>query len=80
MAQVATTSAPGQRRRTESSASARSVWIVALNFKVGGGIDQRTTRITHRVDIPHINVTAQAGAQQRVESAVHGHNVIALPR
>ena len=39
------------------------VGVVALNFKVGGGIDQRTTRITHRVGIPHIHVAAQAGTQ-----------------
>ena len=52
---------------------------MALNFKVGGGIDQRATCIAHRVGIPHIYVAAHAGAQQRVEPAVHGDDVIALP-
>lgn len=56
------------------------VRVMALNFKVGGGIDQRTTRITHRVGIPHIYVAAQAGAQQRIESTIHSDNVVALPR
>lgn len=55
------------------------VRIVALNFKIGGGIDQRATCIAHRVGIPHIYVAAQAGDQQRIESAVHGDNVVALP-
>ena len=52
---------------------------MALNFKVGGGIDQRTTCVAHRVGIPHIYIAAQSRAQQRVEPAVHGDNVIALP-
>ena len=52
---------------------------MAFYFKGFGGIDQRATRITHRVDIPYIHVTAQASAQQRVEPAVHGDNVVALP-
>ena len=55
------------------------VWVVALNFKVGGGIDQRTARIAHRVGISHIYIAAQAGAQQRIESTVHSDNVVALP-
>lgn len=53
---------------------------MAFYLKGFGGIDQRTTRITHRVGIPHIHVTAQSRAQQRVESAVHGDNTVALPR
>ncbi len=52
---------------------------MALNFKVGGGIDQRTTCVAHRVGIPHIYIAAQSRAQQCVEPAVHGDNVIALP-
>lgn len=56
------------------------VGVVALNFKVGGGIDQRATGVAHRVGVTDIDVAAQAGAQQRIESAVHGDNVIALPR
>lgn len=55
------------------------VGVVAFYLKGFGGIDQRTTRVAYRVGIPHINVTAQAGAQQRVESAVHSDDVIALP-
>lgn len=55
------------------------VGVVALNFKVGGSIDQCATGIAHRIGIPHIYVAAQAGTQQRVESAVHGDNVVALP-
>lgn len=55
------------------------VRVMALYFKVFGGIDQRTARIAHRVGISHIYIAAQAGAQQRIESAVHGDNVIALP-
>ena len=53
---------------------------MALYLKGFGGIDQRAARITHRVGIPHIYIAAQAGAQQRIESAVHGDNVVALPR
>ena len=53
---------------------------MALNFKVGGGIDQRAARVAHRVDIPHIHVAAQSRAQQRVEPAVHSDNVVALTR
>ena len=52
---------------------------MALNFKVGGGIDQRATCVAYRVGISYIYVAAQAGAQQRVEPAVHGDNVVALP-
>ncbi len=55
------------------------VGVVTLNFKVGGGIDQRTTRVTYRVGIPHINVAAQAGTQKGIQAAVHGDNVVALP-
>ena len=53
---------------------------MALYLKGLGGIDQRAARIAHRVGIPHIYVAAQASAQQCVEPAVHGDNVIALPR
>lgn len=56
------------------------VWVVALNFKVGGGIDQRATCIAHRIGIPYIYVAAKSRAQQRVEPSVHGDNVAALPR
>ena len=56
------------------------VWVVALYFKGFGGIDQSTTRVAHRVGIPHIYVAGQASAQQCVEPAVHGDNVVALPR
>lgn len=55
------------------------VGVVAFNFKVGGGIDQRTARVAHRVGISYIYVAAQTGAQQRVEPAVRGDNVVALP-
>ncbi len=56
------------------------VGVVALNFKVGGGIDQRTACVAHRIGISYIHVAAQAGTQQSVESAIHGDNVVALPR
>ena len=56
------------------------VRVVALYLKGFGGIDQRTAGITHRVGIPHIHVTAQSRAQKCVEPAVHGDNVVALPR
>lgn len=52
---------------------------MALYLKGFGGIDQRTTGFAYRIGIPHINVAAQTGSQQRVESAVHGDNVVALP-
>lgn len=52
---------------------------MALNFKVGGGIDQRATCIAHRIGISYIYVAAQPRDQQRVEPAVHGDDVIALP-
>ena len=53
---------------------------MTLNFKVGGSIDQRAAGVAHRVGISHIHVAAQSRAQQCVESAVHGDNVVALPR
>ena len=53
---------------------------MTLNFKVGGGIDQRTTGVAHRVGVTDIDIAAQAGAQKRVEPAVYGDNVVALPR
>ena len=56
------------------------VGVVTLNFKVGGNIDQHAAGVTHRVGISHIHVAAQSRAQQRVEPAIHGDNVVALPR
>ena len=53
---------------------------MALNFKVGGSIDLRATRVAHRVGISNIYVAAKPRAQQRIEPAVHGNNVVALPR
>lgn len=55
------------------------VRIMALNFKVGGGIDQRATCIAHCVGISYIHVAAQAGTQKGIQAAVHGDNVVALP-
>lgn len=55
------------------------VGIVALYLKGVGGIDHRTTRIAHRVGISHIYIAAQPYAQQRIEPAVHGDNVVTLP-
>lgn len=52
---------------------------MALNFKVGGGIDQRSARVAHRVGIPHIYVAAQASTQQGVQAAVYSNDVVALP-
>ena len=52
---------------------------MALYLKGFGGIDHRAACVAHRVGIPHINVAAQTGAQQRVEPAVHGDNVVTLP-
>ena len=52
---------------------------MALNFKVGGGIDQCATCIAHRVGIPHIYVAAQTGTQQSIQAAVHSDDVVALP-
>ena len=56
------------------------VGVVALYLKGLVGIDQRATGVAHRVGISYIHVAAQASAQQRVEPAVHGDNVVALPR
>ena len=56
------------------------VRVVAFHFKVLGSIDQRATRIAHRVGISHIYVAAQSRAQQRIQPAVYGDNVVALPR
>ena len=53
---------------------------MALYLKSFGGIDQRAAGVAHRVGVPHIHVAAQPRAQQRVEPAVHGDNVVALPR
>ncbi len=55
------------------------VGVMTLHLKCFGGIDQRATCIAHRVGIPHIHVAVQSRAQQRIETAVHGDNVIALP-
>lgn len=55
------------------------VGVVALNFEVSGGIDQRSALITHRVGISYIHVAAQAGTQKGIQAAIHGDNVVALP-
>ena len=55
------------------------VGVVALYLKGLVGIDQRATGVAHRVGISYIHVATQASAQQRVEPAVHGDNVVALP-
>lgn len=55
------------------------VRVVALNFKVLSGINKSATGFAYRIGVPYIYVAAQSRAQQRVESAVHGDNVIALP-
>ncbi len=52
---------------------------MSLNFKVGGDIDQSTSLITYGVGVAHVDVAAQAGAQQSVETAVHSDNVVTLP-
>lgn len=55
------------------------VGVVALNFKVLSGINKSATGFAYRIGVPYIYVAAQSRAQQRVESTVHGDNVIALP-
>lgn len=55
------------------------VRVVALNFKVLSGINKSATGFAYRIGVPYIYVAAQSRAQQRVESAVHGDNVVALP-
>lgn len=52
---------------------------MALNFKVLSGINKSATGFAYRIGVPYIYFAAQAGAQQCVESAVHGDNVVALP-
>ena len=52
---------------------------MALNFKVLSGINKSATGFAYRIGVPYIHVAAQASAQQRVETAVHGDNVVALP-
>ena len=52
---------------------------MTLYLKGFSGIDQRATRVAHRIGISYIYVAAQTRAQQRIEPAVHGYNVIALP-
>ena len=49
-------------------------------FKIGSGIDQNAPLIANGVSVAHVDVAAQASAQQCIETAVHGDNVIALPR
>ena len=56
------------------------VRVVALNFKVLSGINKSATGFANRIGVPYIYIAAQAGTQQRVKSAVHGDNVVALPR
>lgn len=55
------------------------VRVVALNFKVGGGINKSATGFAYRIGVPYIYFAVQSRAQQRIETAVHGDNVIALP-
>lgn len=55
------------------------VRVVALNFKVLSGINKSAADFANRIGVTYIYIAAQAGAQQRVEAAVHGDNVIALP-
>lgn len=56
------------------------VRVVAFNFKVLSGINKSATGFANRIGVPYIYIAAQASAQQCVEPAVHGDNVIALPR
>ncbi len=56
------------------------VGVVTLNFKVLSGINKSAAGFAYRIGVPYIYVAAQAGAQQRVESAIHGDNVVALLR
>ena len=53
---------------------------MAFNFKVLSGINKSAAGFANRIGVPYIYIAAQAGAQQRIESAVHGDNVVALPR
>ena len=52
---------------------------MALYLKGFSGIDQNAPLIANGVGVAHIDVAAQASAQQRVEPAVHGYDVVALP-
>ena len=52
---------------------------MALHFKIGSGIDQSAPLITNGVGVAHVDVAAQASAQQSVQTAVYGYNVVALP-
>lgn len=56
------------------------VRVVALNFKVLSGINKSATGFAYRIGVPYIYVAAQSRTQQRVESAVYGNNMVALPR
>ena len=53
---------------------------MALYFKVLGSIHQRAAGVAHGVGVAYVDVAAQAGDQQRIEPAINGHNMIALPR
>ncbi len=54
--------------------------MVTLNFKICSGIDKRSTGVAYRVGVTNIYVASQPGAQQGIQPAVHGDNVVALPR
>ncbi|GAA6334049.1 hypothetical protein I0600191H4_10210 [Collinsella sp. i06-0019-1H4] len=52
---------------------------MAFYFKIGSGIDQNMSLIANGVGVAHVDVAAQASAQQGVQAAVYGYDVVALP-
>jgi len=43
------------------------------------GIDQSASLIANGIGVANVDVAAQAGAQQGVQAAVYGYDVVALP-
>ena len=48
-------------------------------FKIDSGIDQSATLIANGVGVAHVDVAAQASAQQGIQATVNGYDVVALP-
>ena len=52
---------------------------MAFHYKIGSGIDQGASLIAYGIGVAYVDVAAQASAQQGVQAAVYGYDVVALP-
>jgi len=51
---------------------------MALHLKGVSSFDQSASLIAYGVGVAHVDVAAQASAQQGVQAAVYGYDVVAL--